>query len=284
MTKSQSPTNGLAAGPWLFAHRGTSSLAPENTAEAFDLAMQARADALEIDVRISRDRQIIVTHDADLSRTTNGNGLVADYSLVQLKRLDAGYHHRDINNQTNWRGKSVRLLTLKELFTEYPNVGINIDIKDRSEDAAKLIADELTTLDDGRWINVGSFHDRIIKYFRSYNDRFSTAASRSDVATLYFGRRFPGSGGSRIMNKAGGRVLQIPEAYMGLPLNTEAFIQRVQAADRQVMYWTINDEDRMKTLLARGANGLVSDNIFTAREVIDRFNQGKHSESDSGQP
>jgi len=77
--------------PWLFAHRGTSTLAPENTYAAFELAQSYRADVLEIDVRLSRDNQIIVTHDESVDRTSNGTGLVAELSLKQLQKLDTGY-------------------------------------------------------------------------------------------------------------------------------------------------------------------------------------------------
>ncbi len=271
----QSILPGGHPGPWLFAHRGTSTLAPESTTAAFDLAMSANADVLEIDVRISRDGTLIVTHDASLIRTTNAKGLVADYTLQELKTFDAGYHFIDANNDTPWRGAGLTLLSLSELFTAYPNVGINIDIKDAHEQAAQSVATELRKLNDGRWINVGSFHPKTMHAFRSFAPEISTAATQWDVATHYFGRALPGVLRKPILKRAKGRVLQIPEQWFGLPLNTAAFIQHVQSEQRSVMYWTINEASSMRTLLQRGANGLVSDNVLVARTMIDQFSAAK---------
>lgn len=72
------------------AHRGASAYEPENTLCAFDRAIEMGATMLELDVHLSRDGQPVVIHDAELSRTTNGTGRVADVSLEQIKRFDAG--------------------------------------------------------------------------------------------------------------------------------------------------------------------------------------------------
>ncbi|HBI56560.1 MAG TPA: hypothetical protein DDY38_07025, partial [Firmicutes bacterium] len=72
------------------AHRGASSLAPENTMTAFRKAAELGADGLELDVQFSKDGKLVVIHDELLNRTTNGKGLVKDYSLAELKELDAG--------------------------------------------------------------------------------------------------------------------------------------------------------------------------------------------------
>lgn len=241
---------------------------------AFELAQRAKADVFEIDIRLSKDGYLIVTHDDTLVRTTDGNGRVADYTLAELKTLDAGYQFKDESHESPWRGKGQQLLELSELFAAFPDVGVNIDIKDTHEEAAQRVADTLRTLDDGRWINVGSFHPRIVKAFRNLAPEISTAASQWDVAAQYFGRKLPGGFRSALLKRGKGNVLQIPERWKGLPLNTKAFIQHVQTQNQHVMYWTINDSDSMRTLLERGANGLVSDNVLVAREAIDQFLAG----------
>jgi len=238
---------------------------------AFELAHSARADVFEIDIRLSKDGRLIVTHDASLVRTTNAKGLVADHTLEELKTLDAGYRFTDECNETPWRGKGLQLLELSELFAAFPGIGINIDIKDAHEHAVKQVASTLRTLNDGRWMNVGSFHPRIINAFRALAPEISTAASQWDVATQYFGRKLPNGVSRSLLKRAKGEVLQIPEQWRGLPLNTRAFIHHVQTQNRLVMYWTINDSITMQQLLERGANGLVSDNVLVAREVIDQF-------------
>jgi len=135
-----------------------------------------------------------------------------------------------------------------------------------------LVASELQRLADGRWLNVGSFHNRTVEMFRERAPRISTAASQKDVAALYFGRLMPSPLKRRLLNKAHGEVLQIPRSWMALPLDTKKFITFVQQESRYAMYWTINESDAMMELLQRGANGIVSDEVLTARKVIDEFN------------
>ena len=74
----------------IIAHRGASSVAPENTLASFQRAIYFGADYFELDVRLSKDDSLIVIHDDSLQRTTNGEGAVADFSYAELKQLDAG--------------------------------------------------------------------------------------------------------------------------------------------------------------------------------------------------
>ena len=78
--------------PKIFAHRGASSYAPENTLPAFALAASQGADGIELDVHLTRDGQLVVIHDETLERTTNGSGWVKDHTLAQLQQLRADNH------------------------------------------------------------------------------------------------------------------------------------------------------------------------------------------------
>ena len=74
----------------VWAHRGASGEAPENTLEAFELALKQGADGLELDVHISKDGHLIVMHDEQVDRTTNGTGQIRRMTLKELKALNAG--------------------------------------------------------------------------------------------------------------------------------------------------------------------------------------------------
>src|SRR3972149_9393656 len=74
----------------VIAHRGFSGQAPENTLASFKKARELGSDMIELDVRFSKDGHMVVMHDDTLDRTTNGRGKVADYTLKELKQLDAG--------------------------------------------------------------------------------------------------------------------------------------------------------------------------------------------------
>src|SRR5918998_1323473 len=116
--------------PVNLAHRGASALAPENTIEAFRLAVEAGAGGLELDVHVTRDGHIVVIHDATVDRTTNGTGAVSEMTLEELRRLDAGHNFSPDGGPTRpYRGRGVRVPTLREVLREFPGVAVNIDIK-----------------------------------------------------------------------------------------------------------------------------------------------------------
>ncbi len=86
--------------PWIIAHRGFKKKYPENTLVAFQAAMNAGVPMIELDVTLSRDRKLVVIHDASLERTTNGHGQVNHYTLNELKQLDAGsWFHSEFTKQ-----------------------------------------------------------------------------------------------------------------------------------------------------------------------------------------
>lgn len=76
--------------PWVIAHRGLAKRAPENTLAAFAAAMAAGATAIEFDLHMTRDGALVVMHDYNVERTTNGRGLISDLTLAEVRGLDAG--------------------------------------------------------------------------------------------------------------------------------------------------------------------------------------------------
>jgi glycerophosphoryl diester phosphodiesterase len=112
--------------PLVVAHRGSSAYAPENTLAAFNLAAEQGADAVELDVDLTRDGQVIVLHDATIDRTTNGQGRVADLTLEEIRRVDAGA----------WKDaafKDERVPLLQEVLEAVgQRLLINIEIKGKS--------------------------------------------------------------------------------------------------------------------------------------------------------
>jgi glycerophosphoryl diester phosphodiesterase len=76
--------------PWVIAHRGACAVAPENTMAAFRRAVEMGVDCVETDLHISRDGRLIIVHDATLTRTTSGDGLVKNFTFAELRELDAG--------------------------------------------------------------------------------------------------------------------------------------------------------------------------------------------------
>ena len=113
----------LNSAPLIFAHRGAREDAPENTLPAFDLALDMKADGIELDVQCSKDGQLMVIHDFTLDKTTNGTGRVSAFTADELFELDAGSHF-----SAEFAG--TRMPTLAQVFDLVGNRGqVNIELK-----------------------------------------------------------------------------------------------------------------------------------------------------------
>lgn len=109
--------------PAVIAHRGASAYAPENTLSSFQLAIEQNADAIEFDVRLSKDHQVVAIHDKEVNRTTDFRGKVRKLRLDDLKKMDAGsYYHPFFKNE--------KIPTLQEIISLFGNSTLfNIEIK-----------------------------------------------------------------------------------------------------------------------------------------------------------
>jgi glycerophosphoryl diester phosphodiesterase len=116
--------------PVNIAHRGGAEIAPENTLEGFREGLRVGAGVLELDVHTTADGHVVVIHDATVDRTTESTGAVRELTLAEVKRLDAGYRFtRDGGGTFPYRGAGIRVPTLEEIYDEFADMPINIEIK-----------------------------------------------------------------------------------------------------------------------------------------------------------
>ena len=252
--------------PLLLAHRGTALLAPESTVPAFDFAMSHGTDVFEIDVRLSRDDQVMVFHDATLERTTNGNGLVRAMDAASLKQLDAAFNFTQ-DNQWPQRGTGVQIITLTELLERYPGVRVNIDIKDADEDAVRAVGRIVEQQDAADRCVLASFHDQQVIRCQLLFPHLKCAMSLAEIKRYYF--RFVT--GQLRGNKNVAGLFQVPVSYYGIPLSGRRFIEAIHRGGGEIYIWTINDPQQMKKLLARGVDGIVTDRADLAQAVFKEF-------------
>ena len=158
------------------AHRGNSKYYPENTLPAFLSALSMPIDQLEIDLHMCKDGHIVMIHDHTVDRTTNGTGRVRDFTLAQLKELDAG----------SWKGEEFAgtriptFIEFLEMLKDYPEMTVNVELKDyprEDPEWAHLSADKAIALieeygiADRIWINCWS--GEILEYIdEKYNHRY----------------------------------------------------------------------------------------------------------------
>lgn len=107
----------------VIAHRGFSGSAPENTMAAFNKAIDAGAEMIELDVHLTSDAEVVVIHDDSLERTTNGSGRVADYTFHELEKFDAGSWFSE-----EFRGEKIPSLS-QVLTLSKERIFVNIEIK-----------------------------------------------------------------------------------------------------------------------------------------------------------
>jgi glycerophosphoryl diester phosphodiesterase len=252
--------------PVNLAHRGASALAPENTIEAFRLAVEAGAGGLELDVHMTRDGHIVVIHDATVDRTTNGTGAVSEMTLEELRRLDAGHNFSPDGGPTRpYRGRGVRVPTLGEVLREFPGVAVNIEIKAGTpgiEEKVLGVLREANAL--GRALVVSTPHD-IVKRFRKVSGgHVSTGASRWEIGVFYISSRFRLE---RLVRPAYD-ALQVPLRHRGIPVVTPRFVRAAHARGVRVDAWTINQADEMRRLLDLGVDVIMTDRPGMLAEVL----------------
>ena len=130
-------------------------LYPENTLLGFHASVEKhQADMLEMDLRITKDGKVLVFHDDTLERTTNGKGKVCDHTYNEISELDEGYWFTN-NNIFQYRDKGVKAPLLEDIFEQFPNTYLNLDIKDNDVDIVYevlRIINKFNVLDGVSWL------------------------------------------------------------------------------------------------------------------------------------
>ena len=256
--------------PIILAHRGGSLIAPENSMSAFKKAAELGVHGFEIDIRLTKDEEIIVFHDEYIDRTTDGSGRVADMSLSELQAFDLGYHFVNEQQEFEYRGKGDAIITLRELFEEFPQMLINIDMKDSPDTyEGSLIPSKLWRLIDEMGaqnrVVVTSFHDEQIDRFNLYaQNSVALGAGENEVRKAY--SAYTSQFGHLYHPRAD--VVQIPVRSGVFPLDGEGFIGFLSNLNVPVHYWTINDTPTMERLIRSGAKGIVTDRPDIAIQLL----------------
>lgn len=256
--------------PIVLAHRGGSLIAPENSMAAFKKAAELGVHGFEIDIRLTKDEEIIVFHDEYIDRVTDGTGRVADFNLSDLKAFDLGYHFLNEQQEYEYRGLGESVITLRELFQEFPQMLINIDMKDSPETyEGSLIPSKLWRLIDEmsaqNRVVVTSFHDEQIDRFNLYaQNSVALGAGESEVRKAY--AAYTSQFGHLYHPRAD--VVQIPIKSGVFPLDGEGFIQFLTNLNVPVHYWTIDDPQTMERLLQSGAKGIITDRPDLAMKLL----------------
>ena len=224
----------------VIGHRGAMGYAPENTLASFELALQQGADFVELDVHLSRDGQVVVMHDERLERTTDGRGLVRDWSVSELRRLDAGAWFDP-------RFAGERVPTLQEVLEwAAGRTRLAIEIKNGPlyyDGIEARVVELLRRHDLRQQAIVISFDHQALRRLRALDEGLLTGA-------LYSCRPADPVG---LAAAAGAQVLEPHWSHV-----TPADVAAAHAAGLLVSTWTTSDPDTMRGLIEAGVDGIAT--------------------------
>jgi glycerophosphoryl diester phosphodiesterase len=253
--------------PVNLAHRGASARAPENTLEAFRLAVESGAGGLELDVHLTRDGHVVVIHDPTLDRTTNRTGAISEMTLEELREPDAGHNFSPDGDTLPYRGLNLRIPTLAEVLREFPGVSVNIDMKADRPGIEAAVLDVLREADSERHaLVVSSRYGAVRRFRRMSGGRVSTGASRWETGVFYLLSNLRLERLLRPVYDA----LQVPPRHRGIPLVTRRFVDAAHDSNVRVDAWTINSAAEMRRLLDLGVDVIMTDRPETLADVLER--------------
>lgn len=239
--------------PLIIAHRGASSYAPENTLTAFQLAVEQRAPALELDAKLSADDEIVVIHDSTVDRTTNGTGKVSKLSFSALRELDAGAYFAE-------KFRNEKIPTLAEVFEAVGDkIFINVELTNYSS-----IKDNLTERVCALVQHFG-LENRVM--FSSFLPSNLTKARKLLPSVPRGLLSLEGVLGwwSRSFGFAFGEYQSLNPSFKDV---TPQQIQRVHKLNRKLLAYTVNQAEDMRRLFRWEIDGIFTDDPLLAFEIL----------------
>ncbi len=230
--------------PLVIAHRGASGERPENTLAAFALAVEQGADMIEIDLHETRDGAVVVTHDEDLAGL-GGRGEIADASLAEIRRLDAG------------QGEQVP--TLEEVLDAFgARIPFNLELKQGSRGAYPNLEERVLEAVEARGLLgqtlFSSFSDPVLARLRA-------RAPRARLALL-LSPRYPG----RALERAASLAAEAVHPEVGLA--TPSLLEAVRGAGLCVHVYTVDAPAEMERLVRLGVDGLFTNHPERLRRIL----------------
>ncbi|HUL43342.1 MAG TPA: glycerophosphodiester phosphodiesterase family protein [Bacteroidota bacterium] len=241
--------------PLIVAHRGSSATHPENTLDAFRQAIADYADAIELDVQLTRDGRVVIFHDFHLNRTTDGKGRLRDHTLRELRSLNASYR-----TSPGWRIQ--RIPTLEEVFELVGRkIGINIEMKvDRRTKNPESLVDrtcEIVRLFHARSnVLLTSFSVEALRRVRTHHRGFATGLLHYPLAHR---SRSP----LALAEEVGARYLVVSGAAVNRRL-----VRNARRKELRLGEYTVNSSLRVRRAFRYGLDMMITDDPRKVRRYI----------------
>ena len=228
---------------------------------AFRAAVETwRADMLELDVRLTRDGEVVVIHDETVDRTCDGTGPVCERTWAELRELDAGHRFTDPEGRASFRGAGVTVPRLEEVLEAFPAVRVAVEPK--APEAAAPLAELVRRMGAEHRVILGAEHERNRRGARG--TRAALGASRSQVRPFVLLHATP----LGPLYTPSVDVFQVPETHGERVIVTARFVEEAHRRNMPVHVWTVDDEASMRRLLDLGVDGIQSDRPDVLARVL----------------
>lgn len=246
----------------VIGHRGNRAHAPENTLESLAQALELCVDAVEFDLRVSRDGQLVVMHDPTLERTTSATGPVSSRTVAELRQIDAGAKFTPDGGKTfPYRGLGIYVPTFDEVVELVRDVPMIIELK--IPETTELIREAVKRHNIADRVIVAGFNSKAVHPLRGAG--FPLGATTDDSLRL-----LPDA---FLMRKASAKrfhTVNIPPTWNGLPVPFRLLTRSLRPVGMPIHVWTINTARQAERLWDAGVCGIISDDPATIIAARDR--------------
>lgn len=254
-----------ASRPLVIAHRGGKEIFPENTLAAFTSAAELGVNGFEMDVHRTADGVPVVIHDETVDRTTDGTGRVDQFTLAELKRLDAGYRFSPPGREGEhpFRGTGVDIPTLREVFEALPHLHMIVEVKENDPELADAVVALIREFDRADRTMPASFHHDILVRFRAACPEAVTHASEREVVRFVVAAWF----GLEGLIHPPYEAIMVPPRKGVIPVASRRVLRAARNRNLFTAVWSIEDPDEMRVLAARGVDAWTTGRPDLAVEV-----------------
>jgi glycerophosphoryl diester phosphodiesterase len=240
--------------PRVFGHRGSAGTHPENTLASFQAAVDLGVRYLETDVHMTRDGEIVVSHESDLELVSGRPGVIKEMDYADIAKADAGYAFTLDGKEFPFRGKGLRIPRLAELLAMFPSAFFNIDLK---PEESSIVEPALRLIDAAkmrRRVLLASEHQNCLDEVRALAPGIPTSFGYLEIAAF-----MQAMAARDTAYQPRGDALQIPAEYHSWKLATPESLAMAHRCGVEVHIWTVNDEPAMREMLELGVDGIMSD-------------------------
>ena len=230
-------------------HRGAAYYVPENTIASVEKALELGVDRIEIDIQRTKDSVIVLSHDIDIDRTTNGKGKIIDLDYAEILQYDILDNESKVHKIPTLEqviqtvtGKSKLLIEIKEGNSYYKSI-------------EKQVVDLLHAYNATEWCIIHSFKDEVLSEVRKYDkdiELHKIFFGRIPFTNIIFSPKF-----SNLNKPLYGSVSEFSSMYY---FTDKALIKKIHEKGKKINVWTINDAEKIERMIEKGVDGIITDN------------------------